>query len=55
MKTFVLKTKDGEVINLTNSIDFSEAITYFSKIKKLSKEELLKIYKVEEDGNRGKY
>jgi hypothetical protein len=34
MKTFLLKTKDDETINKVNSIDFDEALIYFTKVKK---------------------
>ena len=31
MKQYVLKTKDGDVINITTQICLSDAIEYFSK------------------------
>ena len=49
MKTFLLKTKDGETINKVNSIDFDEAIIYFAKVKKLTKNKLLEIYQIVEE------
>ncbi len=52
MKQYALKTKDGDVINRTTQICLSDAIEYFSKIKIMTKKELLKIYTVEEDENR---
>ncbi len=52
MRQYVLKTKDGDVINRTTQICLSDAIEYFSKIKIMTKKELLKIYTVEEDENR---
>jgi hypothetical protein len=52
MKQYVLKTKDGDVINITTQICLSDAIEYFSKMKMIPKKELLKIYTVEEDENR---
>jgi hypothetical protein len=47
MKKFFLKTKKGEVIIYTEQKDEILAIEYFSKIKKLSKEDLLRIFKIE--------
>ena len=52
MKQYVLKTKDGDIINRTTQICLSDAIDYFSKIKIIPKKELLKIYTIEEDENR---
>jgi len=52
MKQYVLKTNDGETINITTQICLSDAIEYFSKTKMIPKKELLKIYTVEEDENR---
>ena len=49
MKTFLLKTKNGETINRVNSIDFDEALVYFSKVKKLTKNKLLEIYQIIEE------
>lgn len=47
MEKFFLKTKKGEVIIHTKQKDEILAIEYFSKIKKLSKKDLLKIFKIE--------
>ena len=52
MKEYILKTIDGDVINITTQICLSDAIEYFSKTKMVPKKELLKIYTVEEDENR---
>lgn len=49
MYKFFLKTKKGEVINYTTQKDEILAIEYFSKIKKLSKKDLLKIFKIEKE------
>lgn len=47
MYRYVLKNKSGEVINTTNQHILTLAIEYFSKVKKLSKINLFKIYKIE--------
>ncbi len=52
MKQYVLKTKDGDVINRTTQICLSDAIEYFSNVKMISKKDLIIIYEVEEDENR---
>jgi len=52
MRQYVLKTIDGDIINITTQICLSDAIEYFSKTKMIPKKELLKIYTVEEDENR---
>ena len=44
MKQFSLTTKSKEVIIKTSASDFQEALDYFSKVKKLPKEEILKIF-----------
>ena len=49
MKTFLLKTKSGETINRVDSIDFDEALIYFAKVKKLTKNKLLEIYQIVEE------
>lgn len=51
MKTYLLKTKKGEVINTTDQLRIEDAIWYFSIVKNITKEELLKIYIVEKDEN----
>lgn len=48
MKTYLLKTKKGEVINKTNQNNIEDSIEYFSKVKKLPVKDLLNLYKVEE-------
>ena len=47
MYKYVLKNSLGEVINTTNQHTLTLAIEYFSKVKKLSKVNLFKIYKIE--------
>lgn len=47
MKKYCLKTKDGEIFNTTTAHDLEEAIDYFSKIKVLTNEKLLKLYRVD--------
>lgn len=46
MKEFILSTQNGETINITKAHTLTEAISYFSKVKNLSKEALLNIYSV---------
>jgi hypothetical protein len=53
MKTFKLINKNGEAINKFKSDSLEESIEYFSEVKKLTKKELLKIYNVVEDEDRG--
>jgi hypothetical protein len=53
MKTFLLKNRTNETIAIVRVDSKEEAIEYFSKLKNLSSKELLKIYKVVEDENRG--
>jgi len=52
MKTYLLKTKKGEVINSTNDSSELNSLLFFSKIKKIAPKELLKIYKIEKDEDR---
>lgn len=47
MKKYCLKTKDGEIFNTTTAHYLEEAIEYFSKIKVLSNDKLLKLYTVD--------
>jgi hypothetical protein len=47
MKKYCLKTKDGEIFNTTTAYYLEEAIEYFSKIKVLSNDKLLKLYTVD--------
>jgi hypothetical protein len=49
MKNFVLKNYTGENINKIKATDLSEAIDIFVGIKKLSREDLLDVYDVEEE------
>lgn len=47
MKTFVLKLKGTEdIINKYDSVSITEAIEYFSKVKQLTKYNLLEIFDV---------
>lgn len=48
MKGFVLKTKDGEVINKVISTNLETAKIFFALGKKLTVEALSDIYQVEE-------
>jgi|LakMenEpi03Aug12_release.lakeMendotaPanAssembly.Ray.scaffolds.fasta_scaffold296418_2 hypothetical protein len=52
MEKFILKTKNGEKINITEQEDLDLSIEFFAKMKKISKKELLKIYIVEKYENR---
>jgi hypothetical protein len=45
---YYLKTKQGEVINVTKQKNFDEAVFYFTKRKGISEKDLLKIYKIVE-------
>jgi hypothetical protein len=47
MIKYALKTKNAEVINTTSANNLSEAIDNFAKIKKLTTEQLLEIFKVD--------
>jgi hypothetical protein len=49
MGKFFLKTKDGDVINYTTQKDEILAIKYFCKMKKLNREDLLRIFKIEKE------
>ena len=49
MGKFFLKTKDGDVINYITQKDEILAIKYFCKMKKLSREDLLRIFKIEKE------
>ena len=51
MRKYLLKNKEGEVINVTLQLYEEDAIEYFSIMKQIPKKELLKIYKVEKDEN----
>ena len=52
MKKFYLKNNQGEVINKIKANTLEQAIRTFSEIKKISKQQLLEIYKV--DYNEGR-
>lgn len=47
MGEYVLKTKDGEVVKKISASCLDDANDYFALMKKLGKEELLKIFVVE--------
>jgi|688.fasta_scaffold424338_3 hypothetical protein len=47
MKTFYLKTKDGEVISSKKLNSLDEAISFFAAMKQISEWDLLKIYDVD--------
>ena len=49
MEKYLLKTKEGEVVNFTLQLCEEDAIEYFSIMKQIPKKELLEIYKVEKD------
>jgi len=49
MEKYLLKTKEGEVVNFTLQLCEEDSIEYFSIIKQIPKKELLKIYKVDKD------
>ncbi len=44
MKTFYLKTKDGETINRATFSLKIDAVEYFSDIKKMSNDDLQRIF-----------
>lgn len=47
MGEYVLKTNNGEVIKRVNVSSLDDAIDYFAKMKKLEKQQLISIFKVE--------
>lgn len=47
MVKYILKNQNDEIVNLTKQKNIDLVIQYFSIIKNLKKEDLLKIYKVE--------
>lgn len=51
MNRYVLKTKEGEIVNKTIQFSLELAIEFFSLTKKLNPNQLLTIYKVEKDEN----
>jgi hypothetical protein len=52
MNKYLLKTKEGEVVNFTLQLCEEDAIEYFSIMKQIPKKELLEIYKIEKDEDR---
>lgn len=48
MKTFYLKTKEGEIINKRKCENIECAKNYFSEIKKLEIKDLLNIFVISE-------
>ena len=44
MKTFYLKTRDGEIINKITVFRKLEAIQYFSEVKVMSEDDLLDVF-----------
>jgi hypothetical protein len=44
MKTFYLKTRDGEVINSVKVYRKIEAIEYFSEVKVMNEDDLLNVF-----------
>ena len=48
-KTYSLKSKSNETINMIESYIYDFALKYFSTIKRLDEEKLLKIYKIENE------
>lgn len=53
MKNYFLQTKTGETVSVTKQNDYSGAVSFFAKRKRISVKELLEIYKVNENENRG--
>lgn len=49
MRRYALKSKEGETIAYVLADDLNEATIMFSLIKKLSVDEMLKIFDVERD------
>jgi hypothetical protein len=47
MKHYALKTKTGEVINTIKATNEANAVELFAEIKKISKEDLKKIFLVD--------
>lgn len=47
MIKYALKHKNGEVINTTSANNLNEAIDNFAKLKKITTQQLLKIFEVE--------
>lgn len=51
MKKYALKNNSGEIISQTKLYSIDEAEEYFSEIKKLGVDDLLKIFTIEEIEN----
>ena len=49
MIKYLLKNKEGEVINVTQQLCEEDSIEYFSIIKQIPKKDLLKIFKIEKE------
>lgn len=47
MGDYALKTKDGETINKVQATNYESAVKLIAQLKKLTQEQLLKIYDVE--------
>ena len=47
MYKYILKNKNGEVINTTRQDSLDLAIEYFSKMKLISKKDIFRIYIIE--------
>jgi hypothetical protein len=47
MKKYVLKHKNGEVINTTSANDLNEATENFANLKKITSNQLLEIFDVD--------
>jgi hypothetical protein len=47
MKRYALKTKTGEVINKISAVDKNHAVELFANIKKISEEDLKKIFLID--------
>jgi len=47
MIKYALKHKNGEVINTTSANNLNEATDNFAKLKKITTQQLLKIFEVE--------
>jgi hypothetical protein len=46
---YLLKTNCNETINRVSAININDAIIFFSKIKNLKKDVLVKLYNITED------
>ena len=52
MERFILLNNDGEIVNKTTQLNIENAIEYFSIIKNIPKNKLIKIYKVKKYEDR---